>query len=122
MTAQPTIPGDLFARTQTVAGLRALADFLENNPAVPVRELGSEYTVFARAETDAAERAEIDRIAAALDATVDDDTARGGHYTVFRTFGRITYSAVHVPAHRQAAHEALMSYAPAFHTDHQAAA
>lgn len=37
------VPGDLFARTQTVAGLRALADFLEANPAVPVREFGADY-------------------------------------------------------------------------------
>jgi hypothetical protein len=122
MTAQPIVPGDLFARAQTVAGLRALADFLEANPAVPVREYGAEYTVFARADDDVTERAEIDRIAAALGETVTDDTGRGGHYSVCKTFGRITYSAVHVPSERQAAHEALMSYAPAFHPDRYAAA
>jgi hypothetical protein len=122
MTTQPIVPGDLFSRTQTIAGLRALADFLEDNPNVPVREYGGEYTVFARAEEDTAERTEIDRIAAALDETVTDDTERGGHYSVCKTFGRITYSAVHVPSERQAAHEALMSYAPAFHPDRYAAA
>src|SRR3954468_8568576 len=115
MTTQPVVPGDLFARTQTIAGLRALADFLEDNPTVPVREYGGDYTVFARADDDTAERTEIDRIAAALGETVTDDTGRGGHYRVYKTFGRITYSAIHVPAERQAAHEALMSYAPVFH-------
>jgi hypothetical protein len=116
MTARPTVPDDLFARAQTVTGLRALADFLEANPAVPVREYGAEYTVFARQDNDAVERTEIDHIATALGETVRDDTRNGGHYMVSKTFGRITYSAVHVPAHRQAAHQALMSYAPTFHT------
>ena len=120
MTAQP-VPVDLFARAQTVAGLRALADFLENNPTVPVNEYGADYKIFARAESNAAERTEIDRIASALGADVEDDTTRGGHYTVSKTFGRITYSAVHVPAERQAAHEALMSYAPVFNPDRYAA-
>ncbi|GAB2828948.1 hypothetical protein GCM10027176_36430 [Actinoallomurus bryophytorum] len=122
MTAQPIVPGDLFARAQTIAGLRTLADFLETNPAVPVREYGAEYTVFPRADDDPTERAEIDRIAAALGETVTDDTGRGGHYRVSKTFGRITYSAVHVSARQQAAHQAHMSYAPAFHIGDTAAA
>ena len=115
MTTQPIVPGDLFARAQTIAGLRALADFLENNPEVPVREYGAEYTVFARQDDDATERAEIDSIAAALGEKIPDDTGRGGHSTVAKTFGRITYCAIHVPAHRRAAHDALMSYAKTFH-------
>jgi hypothetical protein len=117
MTTQPIVPSDLFARAQTITGLRALADFLEANPAIPVREYGGEYTVFARADTDAAERAEIDTIAAALGEAVADETGRGGHYRVCKTFGRITYTAVHVPARCKAAHDALMSYAPAFEAD-----
>ena len=115
MTEQPIVPNDLFARVQTIAGLRALADFLETNPAVPVREYGEEYTIFTHpAADDATERAEIDRIAAALGETVTDNTQRGGHYEVGKTFGRITYRAIHIPVHRRAAHDALMSYAPAF--------
>ena len=69
------------------------------------------------ARTDATERAEIDRIAAALGETVSDETGRGGHYTVSKTFGRITYTAIHIPAERRTAHAALMSYAPAFHPE-----
>jgi hypothetical protein len=116
MTERPAVPGDLFARAQTVAGLRALADFLEANPAIPVREFGAEYTTFARAHDDDTERFEIDRIAAVLGERVEDETGRGGHYRVSKTFGRITYCAVHIPADHRAAHEALMSYAPAFPT------
>jgi hypothetical protein len=33
---------------------------------------------------------------------------------VLKTFGRITYTAVHVPERHQAAYEALMTYAPTF--------
>ena len=117
MTAQPIVPGDLFARVQTIRGLRALADFLEANPTVPVSTYGADYKIFTRGESDEGERAEIDRIASTLGEDVKDDTARGGHYTVAKTFGRITYTAVHVPARRQAAYEALMSYAPAFDSE-----
>jgi hypothetical protein len=120
MTTQPVVPGDLFARAQTIAGLRALADFLEDNPSIPVRELGAEYTFFARREDDATERTEVDNIAAALGEIVTDDTEDGGHYSVSKTFGRITYTAVHIPARSRDAHQALMTYAPAF--DHDAAA
>jgi hypothetical protein len=115
VTAQPIVPGDLFARAQTIAGLRALADFLEANPNVPVREYGAEYTVFARREDDAAERAQVDSIARALGETVTDEIGDGGHYTVSKTFGRITYNATHIPVRRRVAHDALMSYAPTFH-------
>jgi hypothetical protein len=113
MSAQPIVPGDLFARTQTIAGLRALADFLEANPGVPVHEYGWEVRHHTRG-TDEEEAAEIDRIAALLDATPADERNDGGHYTASKTFGHITYTAVHIPARRMDAHHALMSYAPAF--------
>jgi hypothetical protein len=122
MTAQPIVPGDLFARTQTIAGLRALADFLESYPAVPVNEYGWEVTYHPHG-TDEHEAAEVDRIAALLDADPVDERNDGGHYTVSKTFGRITYKVIHVPARRMDAHYALMSYAPVFDavTDTEAA-
>jgi hypothetical protein len=113
MTAQPIVPGDLFARTQTIAGLRALADFLEDHPAVPVYEYGWEVSVHADG-TDEQEAAEVDRIAALLGVTPVDNRPRGGHYVAAKTFGRITYRVVHIPEHRMTAHNTLMSYAPAF--------
>jgi hypothetical protein len=109
VTTHPIIPGDLFARTQTISGLRALADFLENNPAVPVSEFGWEVSHYPEG-TDQEQKAEVDRIAALL--SVAPDNRR--HYMASKTFGRITYRAVHIPARRMAAYDALMSYHPAF--------
>ncbi|RAY15208.1 hypothetical protein DPM19_10845 [Actinomadura craniellae] len=108
----PIVPGDLLARHQTITGLRALADFLETHPAVPVEEYGRDYPIYTdRDHTEESGRAEIDRIAALLGAQVIDDTADGGHYTTSRTFGRITYRAVHIPDHSGARYAALMTYA-----------
>jgi hypothetical protein len=115
MTAQPIVPGDLFARTQTIAGLRALADFLEDHPAVPVHEYGWQFSVHADG-TDEQEADEVDRIADLLGVTPVDDRPRGGHYVAAKTFGRITYRVVHIPERRMTAHNALMSYAPVFYT------
>ncbi|MEU8306884.1 hypothetical protein AB0C84_25340 [Actinomadura sp. NPDC048955] len=111
-TGQPSsvVPGDLFARHQTIAGLRALADFLEANPAVPVNEYGREYNVYARDEDAAAAVAMVDKVAALLGAEVIDKRANGGHYSAEKTFGRITYGIVHVPKRRQDEYEAYTSY------------
>lgn len=107
----PIVPGDLFARHQTITGLRALADLLETNPAVPVEEYGTSYTVWIDAATDDQGRAHIARIAALLGADVEDRLALGGHCTTLRAFGRVRYSAVYIPARRLAEREARMSYA-----------
>src|SRR4051812_35391914 len=115
MPTQPTgfvIPADLFARHQTITGLRALADFLEANPALPVEEYGWAFTIYTRGLSDECGRAEVVRIAAALGVTPVDDTGQGGHLVVAKTFGRITYKAVHIPPRQLAEHHARMSYHP----------
>jgi len=106
------IPGDLLTRAKTISGLRALADYLEANPDLPVAPFGWDLNVYpARGDDEAAERAAVDQVAARLGVPVDDKTPTGGHYRAIRSFGLITYQAIHVPARRQAAHEALWSYA-----------
>jgi hypothetical protein len=85
---------------------------------VPVPPFGwdvSEYPSCTAPE--AQRRAEVDRIAAILGVQVTDDTATGGHYTAARMFGRIAYRVLCVPDRRQAAHDALMSYAGAITPD-----
>ncbi|WP_165958767.1 hypothetical protein [Actinomadura sp. KC345] len=108
--AAPVVPGDLFARHQTITGLRALADFLEANPGVPVNEYGHDLLISARAAADASAAALVDQTAALLGVDVADDLDRGGHYTATRTFGRISYRIVHIPDYRRREHLARDSY------------
>jgi hypothetical protein len=114
MTTQRHIPDDMFARAQTIAGLRQLADYLEDHPGLPVKEFGLEYNVYADTrndtDADAAGRAWVDQIAVVLGATPTDDSARDGHYWVSTTFGRVSYRAVHIPSRAWARHRAEDSY------------
>jgi hypothetical protein len=104
------IPSDLLHRAKVIDGLVELAAYLEANPDVPVCPFGWEVNVYTRVDNDAASRAEVDRIAAILGTKVEDDTGRDGHYRVERSFGLITYGAVHIPARSKAAFDALWSY------------
>jgi hypothetical protein len=104
------VPGDLLSRAQTIAGLRELADYLQAHPGVPVRDLGWDLNIYPQLPTEALKRAEIDRIAAVLGVPVCDETGQRGHYTVTRSFGLVSYSAICVPDRRAAEHRALMSY------------
>ncbi|GAA2130415.1 hypothetical protein [Actinomadura napierensis] len=106
----PVVPGDLFARHQVITGLRALADFLEANPAVPVPEYGETFDVFPRDCDDDCSAALVGDVAALLGVQADDDRPSGGHYTASRSFGRITYRIIHIPDRNRRRHEAYMSY------------
>uniref|UniRef100_UPI003F491EE1 hypothetical protein n=1 Tax=Actinomadura rifamycini TaxID=31962 RepID=UPI003F491EE1 len=108
--SSPIVPGDLFARHQTITGLRALADFLEANPAVPVEEYGQTFHLSVCDLDDASGAAVVDRVAALLGVDVCDETARGGHYTATKTFGRISYKIVHIPARAWDEYRARDSY------------
>ncbi|MEV5824813.1 hypothetical protein AB0L25_04480 [Spirillospora sp. NPDC052242] len=110
ITSSPIVPGDLFARHQIITGLRALADFLEANPAVPVDEYGEDFTVYTRQADDTSAAAMVDRVAALAGAEIEDRRDRGGHYTATRTFGRISYRIVHIPRRSMDRHDARDSY------------
>lgn len=86
-------------------GLRALADFLDAHPDLPVP-----WFVEAKAPTagegDAGHRAEVDRIAAILGVPVDD---RGSHYSTERDFGgSVKYAAVAITRAHMDAYSAHM--------------
>ncbi|WP_242883393.1 hypothetical protein [Actinomadura litoris] len=104
------VPGDLLARHQVITGLRALADFLADNPAVPVSEYGETIHVFAREADESLSAALVDQAAEALGVLAEDDRAQGGHYTASRSFGRVKYRVVHIPDSYHRAHEARRSY------------
>ena len=104
------IPGDLLYRAKVIGGLRQLADYLDAHPGVPVCPFGWDLSIYPQSADDADRAAEVDRIAAILGVDVADQTADGGHYTAARTFGLITYEAVHIPRRHRDASKALMSY------------
>jgi hypothetical protein len=107
------IPADLLTRGKVLTGLRQLADWLEAHPDIPAARWGWDLHVCVddpRARDEATGRAEVDRIAAVLGVSVDDRTARGGHYTASRTFGLITYQVAHISERHMADYAALMSY------------
>jgi hypothetical protein len=97
-------------RTDFVAGLHALADFLTANPTLPIPEHGADILIHVRG-TDDDQRAEVDRLAGLLDAPVNDETADSGHYTTTRSFGPVDYYCVAIPQAVRAAFNAAMSYA-----------
>jgi hypothetical protein len=107
--AKPSIPDDLFARAQIIAGLRTLADYIEGHPELPVPEYGWEVSVYPSGD-DEQQRAEIDRIADILGVKPADDTWRDGHYRAIKSFGRMTYRAVHIPPRSWAKYRARDSY------------
>ncbi|QKG22677.1 hypothetical protein [Actinomadura verrucosospora] len=115
----PVVPGDLFARHQVITGLRALADFLETNPAVPVPEYGETFDVFPRDCDDDCSAALVDDVAALLKVQADDDRPIGGHYSASRSFGRITYRIVHIPDRNRRQLDAQLSYRQNIRLDDQ---
>ncbi|MEU6036936.1 hypothetical protein ABZ801_16165 [Actinomadura sp. NPDC047616] len=113
----PTNPGPSHlqpsVRQQIIDGLRALADLLEADPALPVGRHGYEFLSFPPPGMhDAAAIAVVDQVAERLGVTVDDDRPWGGHYEACKSLaaGWVTYRFVHIPARAAAEHQARNSY------------
>jgi hypothetical protein len=83
-------------RAGLIAGLRDLAEFLDQNPQVPAPAY-ADLLVFPTAGTDAEMFAEIDVIAGQIGATASDDDSPAGHYRASRWFGAVQYCAVAIP-------------------------
>ena len=83
-------------RGRLTAGLRELADFLDQNPEVPA-PWRADVIVFPAKGTDAEMFAEIDVIAAQIGVTASDADSPGGHYSAVRDFGPVQYRAVAIP-------------------------
>jgi hypothetical protein len=79
-------------RGRLIAGLRALAEFLQDHPGVPAPRWVDVY-VFPPRGTDEQMRAEIDQIAVRIGTVVTDD-ADHGHHAASRYFGPVQYRAV----------------------------
>lgn len=86
-------PGE---RHQLIAGLRELADFLDQNPRVPAPSRADVF-VFPADASDAEMVAEVDGIARLIGVTASADGSPSGHYRAVRDFGPVQYRAVAIP-------------------------
>jgi hypothetical protein len=84
-------------RGRLIAGLRHLADFLDQNPDVPAPRYAEVIVLPARA-SNAQMFAEIDVIARQIGATASSAGSPAGHYSAARDFGPVRYRAVAIPA------------------------
>ena len=83
-------------RVRLIAGLRDLADFLDQNPGVPV-PWGTDVLVFPAEASGAQMFAEIDTIAEMIGSTASDADSPRGHYSAVCDFGPVQYRAVAIP-------------------------
>lgn len=79
-------------RSWFITGLRTLAEYLESRPDVPIPWGGTCVHVFPPSGTNEEQRAEIDVIAARINAEPNEVVS--GHYSTSRFFGPIEYRAV----------------------------
>jgi hypothetical protein len=84
-------------RAGLIAGLRDLAEFLDQNPQVPAPPY-TDLLVFPPTGTDAEMFAEIDVIAGQIGTTASDDDNPADHYRASRYFGPVQYRAVAIPS------------------------
>jgi hypothetical protein len=87
-------------RAEVIAGLRALADFIEQHPDFPLPTY-PEFMHCSGAQFDAEGAAEVRQIAEILDAPL---TMNGGSANTERMFGALRYRAFYVSRHRMDEH------------------
>ncbi|GAA1594094.1 hypothetical protein GCM10009678_90310 [Actinomadura kijaniata] len=96
-------------RTRMISALRALADFLDSHPDIPVGEFSRARLHFIpRTGTADGNAAAIDRIAHTLG--VEPTGERTGHYRAVKHFGPASYEAFAIHPDAQADHDARDSY------------
>jgi hypothetical protein len=83
-------------RVRLIAGLRSLAEFLDQNPEVPAPSR-ADLLVFPPRGSDVEMFAEIDVIAETIGVIASDADSPAGHYSAVRDFGPVQYRAVAIP-------------------------
>ena len=83
-------------RARLIAGLRDLAEFLDQNPQIPAPRY-ADLLVFPSRATDAEMFAEVDVIAGQIRVTASQNDMPDGHYIASRYFGPVQYRAVAIP-------------------------
>jgi len=92
------------SREHVIAGLHALAAFIEDNPGLPIPD-GAYMNYSVIEDTDEQERAEVDRIAAMLGVTAGPNFG-GKHYVTTAFFGPVLYRAVAISEEEMERHNA----------------
>ena len=100
---------DPATRQAFITGLRDLAFYLANHPAVPVPRHGTEVLLSA-ASTDDGGCAQVDHFARQLGVTPHDDLAESGHYRAVRSFGPVGYRMTAISDHAIARYRAADTY------------
>ena len=106
---QPPTACESGDRDAFIAGLRALAEFLDSNPTAPVPVYTSRFSLAITLDTDEEERAQVDAFAAATGAKLVRDGS-DGYYIAERWFGPIAYEACAVSEERMREYAAEQSY------------
>jgi hypothetical protein len=96
-------------RQALITGLRELADYLDQHPAVPVPTYGAEIYLSA-SSTDDGGCAQVAQFARQLGVPVPNAISYSGHYEAARQFGPVGYRMIAISDARMARHYAETSY------------
>ena len=107
---------DSATRQAFITGLRDLADYLDQHPAVPVPKYGTEVYLSA-SSTDDGGCAQVDQFARQLGITPPTRISYSGHYEAARSFGPVSYRMVAISDDAMARHHAHSSYRGAITPD-----
>jgi hypothetical protein len=96
-------------RQAFITGLRDLADYLDQHPAIPVPRYGAEIHLTA-ASTDDGGCAQVAQFARQLGITPPASISSSGHYEAVRRFGPVGYRMIAISDAAMARHYAADSY------------
>ena len=108
-----TDPG---TRQALITGLRELADYLDQHPAVPVPEYGTEISLSASG-TDNGGCTQVAQFARQLGVPVPNSITYSGHYDAARQFGPVGYRMIAISDDAMALYKACVSYSGAVTPD-----
>jgi hypothetical protein len=100
---------DTITRQAFTTGLRDLADYLDQHPAVAIPAHGAEILLSA-ASADDGGCAQVDRFARQLGVPVENELAYCGHYGAARSFGPVGYRMTAISDHAMARYHAEETY------------
>lgn len=95
-----------YTRDDYAQGLRDLADWLDDNPAIPMHlfsEVGVRYSVSVEVDDDEVALTRLAEIADLIGAEIEV-TANGDHHDAVKRFGPVSYQAAVILKERQAAY------------------